>query len=183
MPDKDKIPVSNSGKASGSGNEKKWYAVYTSPRAEKQVHKRLDEAGIEAFLPLQKTLRQWSDRRKIIDKPLISSYVFVRITPKYFPIVFKTYGIVKFVTFEGRPVAIPQRQIDNLKLLVNSDAEIEVTGEIFERGDNVEVMTGSLIGLTGELIKVGGKNRVIVRIDRLDQNIVVTIPLTFLRKI
>ena len=164
-------------------SEDRWYAVYTHPRAEKKVYQKLVEANIETFLPLQKTYRQWSDRKKLVEKPLLSSYVFVKTKAKYFPIVYKTYGVVKFVTFEGHPVAIPQNQIDNLKLLVNSDAEIEVTSEKFEKGDNVEVISGSLVGLTGELIKTGGRKRVIVRIDKLEQNIVVTIPITFLRKI
>ena len=78
---------------------------------------------------------------------------------------------------------IPQKQIDNLRLVVNSDAEIQVSTEKFAKGDQVEVINGSLTGLTGELIKVGGKKRVIVRIDKLDLNIVLTIPVTFLRKI
>jgi transcription antitermination factor NusG len=160
----------------------KWYAIYTNPRAEKLVHSRLKESGIEVFLPLQKTFRRWSDRKKLIEKPLLSSYVFVKVVPKNFPVVYKTSGVVKFISFEGQPVAIPERQIDNLRLLVNSDAEIEVTSEKFEQGDNVEVIIGSLIGLTGELIRVGNKKRVIVRIDKLEQNIVVTIPVTFLRK-
>ena len=160
-----------------------WYAVYTRPRAEKLVYQRLLESGIETFLPMQKTIRQWSDRKKLIEKPLLSSYIFVYTIKKQFPVVFKTFGVVKFVTFEGQPVPIPQKQIDNLKLLIDSDAEIEVTTEKFAPGDNVEVRNGSLVGLTGELIKHGGRKRVIVRIDRLDQNIIVTIPVSFLAKI
>jgi transcription antitermination factor NusG len=161
----------------------KWYAIYTNPRAEKLVHTRLIEEGVESFLPLQKTYRKWSDRKKLIMKPLLSSYVFVKVVPKEFPRVYRTTGVVKFVSFEGQPVSIPQKQIDNLRLLVNSDAEIEVTTEKFEQGDQVEVINGSMVGLTGELIKTGGKKRVIVRIDKLDQNILLTIPVTFLRKI
>jgi transcription antitermination factor NusG len=161
----------------------KWYAIYTSPRAEKQVYSRLEETGIDAFLPLQKTYRQWSDRKKLVEKPLLSSYVFVKVIPKEFPMVYKTMGVVKFISFEGQPVAIPQNQIDNLRLLVNSNAEIEVTGEALAKGDNVKVMSGSLVGLTGELILIGGKKKVVVRIDKLEQNIIVTIPVTFLQKI
>jgi transcriptional antiterminator RfaH len=161
----------------------KWYAIYTNPRAEKLVYTRLIEISIETFLPLQKTYRQWSDRKKLVEKPLLSSYVFVKVIPKNFPLVYKTTGVVKFVSFEGKPVPIPQNQIDNLKLLINSDAEIEVTGEAFTKGDSVKVVSGSLIGLTGELISIGGKKRVIIRIDKLEQNIVVTIPVTFLQKI
>lgn len=177
------IQPSGSGVVKAKPSEDRWYAVYTHPRAEKQVFSRLLEAGIEAFLPLQKTFRQWSDRKKLVEKPLLSSYVFVKTWAKNFPVVYKVYGVVKFVSFEGQPVPIPQNQIDNLRLLINSDAEIEVTGEKLEKGDNVEVTSGSLIGLTGELISIGGKKRVVVRVDKLDQNIIVTIPATFLKKL
>jgi transcriptional antiterminator RfaH len=163
--------------------ENRWYAIYTRPRAEKLVYQRLDEADVEAFLPLMKTYRMWSDRKKLIEKPLLSSYIFVKTKKKHFPVVYKVPGVVKFVTFDGQPVPIPQNQIDNLRLLINSDAEIEVTSEKFEPGDNVEVVNGALAGLTGELIRIGTKKRVVVRIDKLEQNIVLKIPVAFLKKI
>lgn len=164
-------------------SKEKWYAVYTRPRAEKLVYDRLVEEGIETFLPLQKTYRIWSDRKKLVEKPLLSSYIFVKTNKKHFPRVYMTSGVVKFVSFEGEPVSIPQNQIDNLRLLINSDAEIEVTSEKFARGDNVVVISGSLIGLTGELIRIGSKNRVVIRIDRLDQNLILKIPKAFLKKV
>jgi transcriptional antiterminator RfaH len=165
-----------------NSSEEKWYALYTRPRAEKLVFQRLVETGIETFLPLQKTYRMWSDRKKLVEKPLLSSYIFVKTKSKNFPKVYNTIGVVRFISFEGQPVSIPQRQIDNLRLLINSDAEIEVSSENFAAGDNVEVITGSLIGLTGELIKIGKQNRVVIRIDRLDQNLILKIPIAFLRK-
>jgi transcriptional antiterminator RfaH len=164
-------------------SEEKWYALYTRPRAEKLVFQRLIEEGIETFLPLQKTYRMWSDRKKLVEKPLLSSYIFVKTKKKSFPKVYKVPGVVKFVSFEGQPVSIPQNQIDNLRLLINSDAEIEVSSDKFAQGDNVVVVSGSLIGLTGELIRIGSKNRVVVRIDRLDQNLILKIPKAFLRKV
>jgi transcriptional antiterminator RfaH len=163
--------------------EPKWYAIYTNPRAEKQVRDRLIEAGVEVFLPLQKTYRIWSDRKKLVEVPLLSSYVFVKVIPKDFPKVYQSSGVVRFVTFEGQPASIPQNQIDNLRLLINSDTEIEISSEKFDKGDNVEVIRGSLIGLTGELVNMGRHSRVVVRIDRLDQNLIVNIPMTFLRRL
>jgi transcriptional antiterminator RfaH len=160
----------------------KWYALYTRPRAEKAVHCRLLEDGVESFLPLQKTYVKWSDRKKLVEKPLLPSYIFVKTTRKNFPAIYKINGVVKFISFEGQPVSIPQKQIDNLRLLINSDAEIEVSSEKFATGDNVEVISGALAGLTGELIRIGSKNRVVIRIDRLDQNLIVKIPKGFLRK-
>jgi transcriptional antiterminator RfaH len=161
----------------------KWYAIYTNPRAEKQVRDRLMEAGVEVFLPLQKTYRIWSDRKKLVEVPLLSSYVFVKVTPLEFPKVYQSSGVVRFITFEGQPASIPQNQIDNLRLLINSDTDIEVTSEKFAQGDFVEVIRGSLVGLTGELVKTGSHSRVVVRIDRLDQNLIVNIPMTFLRRL
>lgn len=166
-----------------AGQTDKWYAVYTRPRAEKLVYQRLVEAGIETFLPLQKTLRVWSDRKKMVERPLLASYIFVHTNSHHFPVVYKTDGVVKFVSITGTPSPIPQNQIDNLRLLINSDAELEVTGEKFEKGDFVEVTNGSLLGLTGELISINGTKRVVVRIDKLKQNIVVSIPPPFLKKI
>jgi transcriptional antiterminator RfaH len=176
------IEVSEKNNGNGKVNEDRWYALYTRPRAEKLVYKRLVELGLETFLPLQKTIRQWSDRKKVVEKPLISSYIFVKTRSKFFPTVYKADGVVKFVSFEGQPVSITQREIDILKLLINSDAEIEVTSENFEKGQLVEVTTGSLNGLTGELISDGGRKRMLVRIEVLDKNIVVDIPIAFLRR-
>lgn len=166
-----------------NGSVEKWYAIYTRPRAEKQVYQRLTESGVETWLPMQKTIRRWSDRKKVVEKPLLSSYIFVKTTPKHFPLVYNTYGAVKFVSFEGQPVPIPQKQIDNLRLLIDSNAEIEVSSENFAKGDNVEVVSGALVGLTGELIKIGTRNRFVVRIDRLDQNLILKIPRAFLRRV
>jgi len=166
----------------GTGAEEKWYALYTRPRAEKQVYQRLTEEGIECYLPLQKTMRKWSDRKKLVEKPLLSSYVFVKTKSKKFPQVYKINGVVKFVSFEGQPVSIPQNQIDNLRLLIDSEAEIEVSSEKFAQGDLVEVVSGALVGLKGELIKIGTRNRFVVRIDKLDQNLILKIPKAFLRK-
>jgi transcriptional antiterminator RfaH len=164
-------------------SEKKWYAIYTRPRAEKLVYDRLTEMEAEVFLPLQKTYRIWSDRKKLVMKPLLSSYIFVKTCGREKAEIVRINGVVKYISFEGKAVSIPESQINNLRLLVNSDAHIEVTTEQFGEGDKVEVMHGSLCGLTGELIRIGGQNRVIVRIDRLDQNLVLKIPKSFLRKI
>jgi transcription antitermination factor NusG len=161
---------------------KHWYAVYTKPRAEKQVQKRLSESGITAFLPLQKTLRQWSDRKKMVEVPLFTSYVFVNIGAKEYDNVLKTNGAVKYVSFEGKAAIIPQDQIDNLKLIINSDTDIDVTHERLKPGQKVEVTHGTLKGLRGELIK-SKRHRLLVRIDTIHQNLLVNIPENFLQTV
>ncbi|MFZ2285649.1 MAG: UpxY family transcription antiterminator [Bacteroidales bacterium] len=160
-----------------------WYAVYTNSRAEKRVSDRITEMGIETFLPLQKTLRQWSDRRKLIEKPLISSYVFVRAVPKEFFPIRTTDGVVKFIMIQGKPVAIPEQQITNLRILCGSDADVEVSSDVYAKGDMVEVIVGSLTGLKGELIRVGRKHKVVIRIIQPGMNLTVDIKTNAIRKL
>jgi len=164
-------------------NEFHWYALYTRPRAEKVVNSRLIEAGIEAFLPLYKTLRKWSDRKKLVEKPLFSSYVFVKVNHSGYAKVLRVDGVVKYVSFENRAVPIPEKQINNLKLLTGANVKIEVTTEDFAKGDIVEVEHGVLSGLSGELIKIKNRNKVLIRIDRIDQNIIIDIPVAYLKKL
>jgi transcription antitermination factor NusG len=155
---------------------KSWFAVYTRSRAEKKVFQRLQDEHIKSFLPLQKTIRQWSDRKKKVEIPLLKSYVFVHVSLSDFNIVLKTDGVVRFVAFEGQAAPIPQKQIDNLKLLANSDAEIEKTKKIFKSGQRVKIISGPLKDLTGELIDHGQKKRFLVRVDHIKQNLLVNIP-------
>lgn len=160
-----------------------WYAVYTQSRAEKKVTHRLGEEGLEAFLPLQKSIRKWSDRRKIIDKPIISSYVFVKIRKGDFSKVIRTFGVVKFIMLDGEPVKIPEEQIVNLKILSNSDVDVMVSRDTFLKGDLVEVLYGSLAGLKGELIQTGNKRKVVMRVISSDLNLTVDIQTIAIRKI
>ena len=161
----------------------KWYAVYTRPRFEKQVLKGLLDQGIEAYLPLIKTMRQWSDRKKMVEIPLFSSYVFVNIDRRFYDQVLQTHGVVKYITFEGKAATIPPDQIDNLKIIVNSNEKVETTWETRRKGDKVIVTAGSLKGLRGELITDGNRKKVLVRIDSIDQNLTVEVHPSLIDKI
>lgn len=160
-----------------------WYAVYTHSRAEKKVDQRLREAGIDTFLPLQKTLRQWSDRKKLIERPVISSYVFVRTVPRQFLSIKQTEGVVRIITIEGKPAVIPDEQMINLRILCGSDADITVNENLYAKGDMVEVMYGTLTGLKGELIRVGRKHKVVIRILEPGMNLTVDITASAIAKL
>ncbi len=152
-----------------------WYAVYTRPRFEKRVLKGLQDQGIHAYLPLIKTLRQWSDRKKMVEVPLFSSYVFVNIDRRYYDQVLQTLGAVKYITFEGKAATIPNDQIDILKIVVNSNAKVGTHWGTRRKGDKVIVTAGSLKGLKGELITEGDRKKVMVRIESINQNLTVEV--------
>ena len=156
-------------------NQAHWYAVYTKPRSEKKLADRLKGQGIEAYLPLRRTLRQWSDRKKMVDEPLISSYVFVRIFQEHYFTVLNTPGAVKYIWFCGKPAAIPETQIDTLKLILGHEPEIDCISAGLLKGTRVKVASGPLKQLTGELISYAGKHKVMVRIDHLEKALLLTI--------
>lgn len=161
-------------------SKQKWYAAYTKSRAEKKVLQELLEQGIEAYLPLQKRLKQWSDRRKWVEEPLMRCYIFVKIEKKDYYRVLNTRGVVCYITFEGKAVPIPENQIDVLRKIVATEADVEVTAENFTPGDKVKVVSGPMHGLEGELVDYRGSRRVMVRIEHIGQQLLISVPAGFL---
>ena len=104
-----------------------WYPVYTNPRAEKKAFEALVNKGINAYLPLHRQLKRWSDRKKWVEEPFIPSYLFVYIKPSDQAEVLMTKGIARFIYFSGKIASMPQRQIADLKLLMASPYELEIT--------------------------------------------------------
>ncbi len=160
-----------------------WYALYTRSRTEKKVHTELIARGIESFLPLQKTLKQWSDRKKWVEEPLIRSYIFVRITEKEYFDVLNTPGAVRFIFFEGKAAAIPDWQIKALRHIIETGMEVEVTDQGLETGDRVLITRGPFRDMPGELIEIKGKRKVVLRIDHIGHSILLTISPGNLKKI
>lgn len=160
-----------------------WYALYTRSRWEKKLMDQLLEKGIEAYVPLRKVLHHWSDRKKLIDEPIIRSYCFVRVNPKDYYEVLNTPGAVRYVWFSGKPAVIPDRQIDMLKAVTGSDVPVECIPDTFEPGVHVRIIAGQLIGLTGELISIANKKKVIIRIDHLNQVLTLSISPLLLERI
>jgi transcriptional antiterminator RfaH len=161
---------------------KRWYAVYTRSRAEKKVALHLEKQGIEMYMPLVKTLRQWSDRKKIIYEPLFRSYVFVKVNNKDYYEVLSVPGAVRFVKIAYEIISIPECQIDAIRTFMG---EIEITEPLsyFETGNEVEVAYGTLKGLRGKLISTKNQRKLIVQIDAVYQNITLTLPSHLLKKI
>ncbi len=154
-----------------------WYAIRVKSRTEKKVNSDLSDQGIESFLPLQRKLRIWSDRKKWVEMPLISGYVFVHISRKEYEPVLRTFNVVCYVYFQGKAAIIRDNDIFILKrMLGQSELELEVTIEDLKPGQMVEVVSGPLCGVIGELIEFKGKNKVALRINPLGYTVLVEAP-------
>jgi transcription antitermination factor NusG len=153
-----------------------WYAVYIKSRAEKKAKTELQGKKIECFLPVQRKLRQWSDRKKWVEMPLIPGYLFVRISNMEHTNVLQSNYIVSYVRFEGKAAIIPEKQIEYLKLMLKHDnAEVDITQENFEPGRLIEVIAGPLIGLRGKLVSMNGKNKLAIELLQLGYSALIEI--------
>jgi transcriptional antiterminator RfaH len=159
-----------------------WYAIYTKSRSEKKVHTELMKKSIEAYLPLQRRLKQWSDRRKWVEEPLINSYLFVKISEREQYEVLNTNGVVKFINFSGRPAVIRDCQIEFLKSVMVTSGDVEVLSDEILPGDEVEITGGNLAGVIGELVDYKGRKRVVVRLHEIGHSISFTVPIEQIRK-
>lgn len=146
-----------------------WYAVYVKVNQEKKVLAALQEENIECYLPLKKTLKQWSDRKKWIQEPLFRCYLFVKVSYVEFFKVLSTHGVIRYVSFGGKAQKIPNNQIESVKILIKQEEkEIVLTKEHVAKGVKAEVVFGKLKGLQGEIVKICGKSRIVIRIESLN---------------
>lgn len=152
---------------------KSWYAVYVKSRAEKKAAAEFQQIGIDYFLPLIKELRQWSDRKKWVEAPLFRSYIFVHIEQKDYYKVLQVNSVSRYITFEGKAVPIPVQQIEAIKYFLNEKDPETSKNLSWEKGIKVEVVSGSLTGLTGELVKIKGKNKICVEIKAVGKTILI----------
>ncbi|MBL0741378.1 UpxY family transcription antiterminator [Chryseolinea lacunae] len=159
-----------------------WYVVYTYPKQERRIFEDLTEQNINAFFPCQKVVKQWSDRKKKLSVPLFPNYVFVQISLRDRFKVFNVPGITRFISVDGLPSAVPQKEITTIKRLLDEDVSIE-NEEFYETGENVRVTQGPFAGMVGVLLEKKGGRRFGIRFGSIAQAISVDIQSSFLEKV
>ena len=160
--------------ASDAIAEPSWYAIWTRSRHEQVVREQLQTKHLDAFLPTITRWSRWKDRKKRIDWPLFPGYCFARFSPDETLAVLKCTGVVNIVSFEGRPAAIPDHEIEGIRRLVESDMQYDPCPLIRE-GELVEVKHGALKGVVGRLIRKGAHARLILSVDLIGQGVSVEV--------
>ena len=144
--------------------------AYVQSCLEKKTAQRLAAMGIECYLPVQSEIRQWSDRRKRVDRLVIPMMIFVHVTPQERPLPLSLQAVSRYMVLRGEstPAVIPDEQMDRFRFMLDYSPEaVEMCSVPLAPGDAVKVIKGPLAGLEGELITVNGKSKVAVRLDML----------------
>ncbi len=165
-------------------NNPKWFVVKTNPRAEKKVYERISSLGIPAYLPLITTIKQWSDRKKKIEIPLISSTLFVHCKEHELVKLFDIQGFHSFLYYLKKPAIVRDYEINNLKILLKEHVPSQTSNiDDLVKGDKVEVIRGPFQGLIATSIEIDRTHKLIVEIEGLEQKFIVHVPKSFVKKV
>ena len=161
---------------------KNWIVVRSKPRSEKIAYAQLKEKGIESYLPLLKERRKWSDRKKWVEFPLFSSYLFAKIEIKNSIFILQTNGVSSLVKF-GEVIAIVQDEVVHaIKLAIDGGYQL-TPAEYFIAGNAVEVIEGPMRGVKGIVAQLKGKDRLVIKIDAIQQALSIDIDTRFIKNI
>lgn len=134
---------------------RKWYAVYTRPRCEKKVSEILTRKKIENYCPINKVVKQWSDRKKVIYEPLFTSYVFVRVPELAITSLKQTQGVINLVYWLGKPAVIRDFEIEEIKKFLCDYVNIKLEKSPISISDKIRILGGPLMEFEGEVMSVG----------------------------
>lgn len=149
-----------------------WYALQTRSRHEKLVVRQLAGQGFATFLPVSQQTRQWSDRRKVVEFPLFSGYVFLRMLyrPEEKLRVLQTEGVVSFVGTNGQGIAIPDKQIEDIQTLVASKVPFQ-SHPFLKVGQRVRIRSGSLSGTEGILVEHNNDRTLVISVELIQRSV------------
>ena len=164
--------------AEAAGARFPWYAVQCWLRKESLIAAQLEGQGIECFLPKYKSLREWSDRKKEVERPLFPGYLFCRFDYTQRRPVVVTPGVVQIVGCGRTPTPIEDREIQAIQIAVASG----VSGQpwpYLEVGEKVRIHTGTLSGLEGILVNFKGNHRVVLSVTLLQRSVALEVDLSW----
>jgi transcription termination/antitermination protein NusG len=153
-----------------------WYAVLTRSRQEKVAASMLSYLAVAHFLPLIVQERRWSDRKQMVSMPLFPGYLFVRIVRSSDILlrVLKVPGVVDFVRNRNGPMAIPEKEIENVQAVLSRGNGCS-PHPFLKAGDRVRVVRGALAGIEGTLVRSGAQSKLVISVEMIQRSVAVNV--------
>lgn len=141
-----------------------WFALYTCANQERRVAAQLEVRGVEHFLPVYRSRRNWKDRRVFLDLPLFPGYVFACFEWSERVRVLQARGVVRVVGSNGQPSPLAEGDMVALRAGVRGALRFE-PHRYLTAGTRVRILQGPLAGMTGILVRKKNSYRVILSVD------------------
>ncbi len=135
-----------------------WQVLYTKPNFEISSANNLNSIGIEAYCPTYTQLKIYSDRKKKVTKPLLRSYIFVKVDQKNRNNVFNIPGILRFLFWLGKPAVVRDNEIELMKNNLSGIYD-NILIKKLEIGSKYNIDNGPFKGQVGEVVQMS-KNHI-----------------------
>jgi transcriptional antiterminator RfaH len=162
---------------------KGWYVLYVKYNHENKTAQELGAVGLDCYVPKTKKTRQWSDRKKTIDTVLFPGYVFVRIVAqKDLNLAVYASGASSYLKFGGEYALATDSEITAIKEIsgLSEDYELQLFTGSLVKGEDCVINHGHLKGVMGTVVCFSGKQKLVVRVKSLKQNLTITLPRHYL---
>jgi transcription antitermination factor NusG len=162
--------------ANGGQEVESWYAVQTRARHEKAAANRLSERGVTTFLPTVTEVHRWNDRKKTVQLPLFSCYLFVKLMPgnEERQRVLRTDSVLGLVGAQGVGTPIPSNQIDAVRTLVTEQFPCH-PHPFLKTGQRVRIRGGALDGIEGIFLSRQGERRLVISVDAMQRSLAIQV--------
>jgi transcription antitermination factor NusG len=151
-----------------------WFAVTVRPKHEHMAERGLQNQGLEAYLPVQRVRRRWSDRLKDLDLVLFPGYVFCRFQPSDKLRVLTSPGVRSIVSTGREPQPVDESEIRSVRALVESGRPL-AAWPFIRVGQKVRISHGPLASLRGVIVRAGDSWRVVVSVEALGCSVAVEV--------
>jgi transcription antitermination factor NusG len=164
-----------------------WYAARVKYQTEKKIKAWLESKNMEHFIPFRTVVIEYKGKKKQREKPLIPCLIFVCTnyqTALSLPEE-SGYSISYIRNIDTKRIQIiPDKQMQDCMFLLNlSDKTFRIENANLKKGDRVRVVKGSFTGIEGELIRIKGHKRVVVRLEGVFSLVTTYIPGEYLERI
>jgi transcription antitermination factor NusG len=152
--------------------QRHWYAVHTRSNFEQTVASFLDARAIEVYYPAFEETHRWADRRKVVNCAAFPGYLFVRIdgTAEERLMVLESRGAVRILGIGGAIEPVPDYEIEAIRRMLANNTLCS-RHDFLQEGMRVRVRRGALKGLTGILVRLKNRTRIVVAVQLLQQAI------------
>jgi|SRR5580704_8780805 transcription antitermination factor NusG len=159
-----------------ASDELRWYALHTRARHEKAIERRLRDQGMEAYVPTTMEVHRWSDRKKKVEVPLFSCYVFLRcaLSAQDRTRVYQVESVHGFVGMHGASLPIPDEQIESIQKVLTQTAPWR-SYPFLKVGQRVRVRGGAMDGVEGVFLSENGDHSLIISVDAIQRSMAVRI--------
>ena len=151
-----------------------WFAVQVVPHHERPVDALLGCKGYERFLPTHIVRRNWSDRVKTLQQPLFPGYIFCRCRQAAVTSILRTSGVIRIVSFGGRPCSVADAEIEGLRQVIRSNKQTYPV-PFLAVGRKVQMKAGPLMGIVGIITQFKNRNRLVLCVESIMRGVAIEV--------